>query len=567
VSEAAAKRVAIPWPVVAVTLGVPLLLLAALELVHFDVAPGEKFTGYLRHDLLYYSANAREVFENGNGLLYGDPFSASFETPRVFSHLQLLMLGWAWRVTGVDMPVLWQAAQLISGVAMFAALYALLGCFFRGRKLVYAFLVAALGGGATALLATYRTLLGSDSLSLTQHFERLVSGPAGPAWTPNVFQNALFTTEAFYHALAFATFAAALRGRHGLALLGLFLVWWSHPFTGLEVTAIVGAFAALEFAIGRERRMFFFASGVAVIGGLFLAYYMLLLPSWSPEAAEILVRWRRAALVFRLVEAPLMWGIFLLGLGFALLPKIPVLDLPGEASDRFLVIWLLVVGALLLHDMVLPGGVYPYQPIHFSHGYFFLPLAILTLRGGAWMLRSWPARSRAIAAAAFLLFVSFDNVLFTAFAATTEQKPVLAADELEVSTYLAAQPPPSLVLLGSGFPTLREYLSVATPHRVYNFSRLQTPYYEDKMEAAKTMLASPSPAQSGALLGIHWVVGSDIVKGFGRDIRTGKARLALRSGRLEVVEILSPTLPQRPDRPSRLPGQAEPSKAGGGPSS
>lgn len=546
----------IPWPVALVVLGVPLVLLGALLLGHLDLAPGEKFTGYLRHDLFYYSANAREVFENGNGLLYGDPYSASFETPRVFSHLQLLILGWTWHLTGIELPILWQAAQLVSGVAMFAALYPLLACFFSGRKLVYAFLVAALGGGATALAALFRSAQGADSLSLLQHFERLVSGPAGPAWTPNVFQNALFTTEAFYHALAFATFTAALRGRHALALLGVFLIWWSHPFTGLEVSAIVGAFALLELWIGRERKMLLFAGGVAAIGSLFLVYYILLLPSWSPEAAEILMRWRRAALVFRFVEAPLMWGVFLVGLLFAWLPKVPVLDLRSEPRDRFLAIWGVVVAALLLHDLALPSGVYPYQPIHFSHGYFFLPLAILTLRGGMWIAREWPARARTIAAAAFLLFVSFDNLMFTAVVATTRQKPVLASDELAVADYLAEQRPPSLILLGDGFPTLREYLSVATPHRVYNFSRLQTPYFEDKLEAAQAMLSSSSPARSGALLGIRWVVGPRSTLDFERDIEAHRARMALQNGRLGVVEILSPPVPQRPDRPSRLPGQA-----------
>jgi hypothetical protein len=556
VSQATAESGRVPWPVVLVVVGAPLLLLGALELVHFEVGPGEKFSGYLRHDLLYYSANAREVFESGNGLLYGDPFSASFETPRVFSHLQLLMLGWVWRVTGVEIPVVWQAFQLLAGMGMFAALYALICCFFRGPQRVYAYLVTALGGGATALAALYRTLGDADSHSLLWHFERLVSGPAGPAWTPNVFQNGLFTTEAFYHALAFATFAATLRGRHGPALLGVFLVWWSHPFTGLEVSAIVGGFAALELALSRDRRMLLFAAGIAAIGGAFLAYYMLLLPSWSPEASEILVRWRRAALVFRLAEAPLMWGVFLGGLLFALTPKLPVLNLPGEASDRFLVIWLVVVGALLLHDVVLPAGVYPYQPIHFSHGYFFLPLAILTLRGGLWMTREWAGRSRALAGAVFLVFVSFDNVMFTAFAATTDQKPILAADELEVTRFLAEQETPGLILLGDGFPTLREYLSIATPHRIYNFSRLQTPYYEDKMAAVEGMRASRSPAQSGALLGIHWIVGSNASSSFEADIRAGRAVVRLKSGRLEVVEILATPIPQRPDRASRLPGQA-----------
>ena len=75
--------------------------------------------------------------------------------------------------------------------------------------------------------------------------------PLTKAMCPNVFQNVLFTTEAFYHTIAFFTLAFAARGRLAWALVGEFLAFWSHPFTGLQLAGIVTGFATLEAAISR----------------------------------------------------------------------------------------------------------------------------------------------------------------------------------------------------------------------------------------------------------------------------------------------------------------------------
>ena len=53
---------------------------------------GDYYTGIHRPNLIFYLANARELFENGNGLFYGNPFSASSFSPRIFSHLELVGL-------------------------------------------------------------------------------------------------------------------------------------------------------------------------------------------------------------------------------------------------------------------------------------------------------------------------------------------------------------------------------------------------------------------------------------------------------------------------------------------
>jgi hypothetical protein len=544
------RRLGIPWPVLIFSLAVPLVLLGAIDLAYLDLEPGERFTGYFRQDFIYYSANAREVFENGNGLTYGYPFSASFTSPRVYSHLQLLLLGWAWKLSGVPLPILWQIAGVVFGVCMFIALYKLLACYFEEEHLGYVFYTISLAGGFLGYQALWVYLFGTApggggmELGYFEVYRRVMEDTYGVGWFTNMFQSALITTEVYYHALAFATFALAVTGRFRWALLGVFLTWWSHPFTGTEVGAIVGAWAALEVLLARERRMIAFAAGVLAISLVFLSYYVVLLPHWSREAADILGRWRTAPYVLRWPDIPGMWGVFPIGLAFLLWKRIRPLAVQSSSRDRFLAVWIVVVAGFLLHDKVLPDSVQPFQPMHFSHGYMFLPLAILTLRGSIRLTRGWPRPRLRAAAAAFLVLVSVDNVLFTASVATFSERPVLKWDEVAVADYLAQARPAGVVLVLGQVPLLREYLSVVTPHRVYLISGYYTSYFGRKVLAVRDMVKSGSPASAGAALGIQWVVHpKERGMRMKSDLEAGKVRIAFERGRLRVLEILVPPVP------------------------
>jgi hypothetical protein len=368
-----------------------------------------------------------------------------------------------------------------------------------------------------------------------------------------MFQSALITTEVYYHALAFATFALAVSGRLRWAVLGVFLTWWSHPFTGTETGAIVGAWAALEVLLHRDRRMIAFAAAVFAISAAFLTYYMVLIPHWSVEAADILARWRTAPYFLRWPDIPAMWGIFPIGLAFLFWKRIRPLDVRTRSRDRFLAVWIAVVAGLLLHDKVLPDSVQAVQPLHFSHGYFFLPLAILTMRGLISLTQNWRRSRLRAAAVGFLIFVAVDNVLFLASVATSSERPTLTADEFAVANYLAQAEPAGVVLvMGKAHGALREYLSVVTPHRVYMISGYYTAYFGRKVAAVRDMVKSSSPASKGAQLGIRWVV-HPMVRGIPMrsDLADGKVRIAFQRGQLRVLEILVPPVPWTPGGATR----------------
>lgn len=543
-----------------IAIGAPLLLFAATESVRLGLEPGEVFTGFERWDMLYYAANAREVFENGNGLFYALPLSSSPDSPRVYTHLELVLMGWTWHFTPLSMPAVWQITGLVSGVAMFLALFPLVGCFFPREQLRWAYPVLALAGGGTALTALW-TWLGPGELDLPQlerlrafgllplvedgtggwlaHFSALRAGAVGPAWLPNVYQNALFTTQAFYHALAFATFAAAVRGRRGWALLGVFLTWWSHPFTGLEVAGIVGSWAALETALLRQRRMAGFAAGVAGISAVFVAYNLIVIPRLSPEHAYVIEAWR-GDFLFRFRDAFAMWGLFLLGPLSLLHPRLRALRL-GDPADRFLVAWMAFVGLLLLHDRLLPESIPSFQPLHYAHGYFFLPIAILTLRAAERLTRAWPPRRKLAAGLAVLPLLLVDNVFFTVEAANSALRPVITADEEKIVEALAAAPGRDLVVVPASRMVLQQFLPVVTSHTPYLVNPLQTPFHAEKKRALARALDGPRPAAALRSLGIRWVVPSPAwSRLLAGDVAAGRARVVLDAGDVRLIELLGP---------------------------
>ena len=515
-----------------VAVGVPLLLFAAVESYAPRGERGLVFVGYARSDLMLYSAHARELFENGNGLFEGNPYSISDRSPRVYSQLLQVVLGWLWWLTGVPLPVLWQIGQVVFGVLMFLTLYRLVAVYFSGPERTYAFLVTALGNGAVWLDAARRQLHAGDVgvAAYLKHF-KVASGVT--IWFPNVFQNALFTTEAFYHALAFWLFVEVLRGRYTRALFAVFLLWWAHPFTGLEGASIVGAFALVEALVGRDGRALRFAVGVAAITLVFLAYYVVLIPTVSADARAIYDVHRTALYTLQLATAPIMWGVFLFGPILLLLPQARARQLLAERRVRFVVVWLVVVAALVLHDRVIPR---PYEPIHFTHGYCFLPLAILTLLALTRIAAPWRAYTRRIAAGAFLLIASADNVFFPVMVATSV-RPVIASDMAAVIRWLETQPS-GLVLIEPPDDVATKYVPVATPHRIFYAGPFMTPFSAERLADLRRIRESASPAAEAARLGVHWVVvGMAATRLFTEDVGSGAARLVFSSGRFSVLDV------------------------------
>jgi hypothetical protein len=174
------RRRVTPW-LASLALCLPVL---ALHASHF-ARPGA--TGFLFYDGLYYMANAREHFDAGFGLTYGNPCSPAPAPPRIYFHPHLIVLGTAWRVTGLAPGVVFAAAGLLAALVGVRLALALLAEHVPlddgpGRALVVCFLW---GGGLLSAAGWLRVLATGDRTPEAW----LAFDPGGGWWFLNLGRN------------------------------------------------------------------------------------------------------------------------------------------------------------------------------------------------------------------------------------------------------------------------------------------------------------------------------------------------------------------------------------------
>ena len=537
-----------PLPVMMIALGVPLLIFGAINSVLLNLEPGQIFTGFWRADMMYYCSGIREFLDNGNGFVYGHPFSNTFTSPRIYSYLQHLILFWCWQLSGISIPVLWQIGRFVFGCFMFISLYVLLKQFFKKEELKYAFLVISLGGGWVAIWAVLRYLDGHQGMTYLQIFQMFtISGAMpeiGTSWAPNIFMNALYTTEAFYHGIAFLTFAAVIKRRFVLSAIGVLATWWAHPFTGVEISGIIIFFTLIESILKPQKHEFGLLITCGAISVIFLVYYKFLLPYWSAEAKYGIEHWTHlsSSMKFDFYEAPAMWGIFLVWPFFFLIRKCRRFILLSNRTDRFLLVWIISVFLLLLQDRIMPDSIPVVCPLHYSHGYMYLPMAILSVRGIMMLIHNWQPRTRFTVAAGFLIFASLDNAVLLMAMSTFPGRLVIDKDISQTISFLADKEPPSTIAIIPTRPLDWLYLTICSSHQLYAISPQITPFYPQKIESLLNALKKTRPSMALADLGISWVVlNKNIPNVFMNDIKEGKIPIGEKFGRYTVLKTLVPS--------------------------
>jgi hypothetical protein len=364
-------------------------------------------TGFPQYDQPYYLANGRAIFERGNGLAGPNPYDPDPASPAIYFHL----LNWLFGLAVVGLRLDPGLVYLIFGLAaglVFARLTLLLlerlGA--SRRSLAWLGPLALWGGGIASLAYFAASRLGM----LEQGALATVFEPGGGWWFLPWGRNLVYTTEAFYHCLVLGIFLAFAARRWRL-LAGLTaLLAASHPFTGAQVLLALGLWVALNLvkpeATGLPRLPAKVVAALATIAAAFGAYYFLFLPS-HPSHLEMTRSW---ALEWQ--EKPLETVVAYLPLAIVLAVAWRRNVLLRGPEAVFFAIFAAVAFLLAHHGYFAPA----HQPLHFSHGYFWLPLFLLALpllqRGAAWAAEGG-ARRRALALLV-ILAAAADNLTFIA---------------------------------------------------------------------------------------------------------------------------------------------------------
>ncbi|HKW94469.1 MAG TPA: hypothetical protein VJX92_21470 [Methylomirabilota bacterium] len=426
-------------------------------------------TGFIHPDMPSYMANAREHFDAGHfRLTFSNPASVSYDSPAIYFQPFVLVLAGVWRMTNLSPGVVFMLLGFFAALSCSAAAVALyrtvIGWKTWGEKL--GLVVFFWGGGVLALAGgAYKLLLHRGR---TFQFD-----PADGWWFLNFGRNLILPTEALYHALFLSCILCTIKHSYRTALALTLLVALNHPFTGIELLAILCTWAAFEIYFVRSGEVpGYFLTGCVVVMIAQLTYYLWFL-NMFPEHRSLSEDW---ALPWLLQAENFIPAYALVG-GLAV-ARLRRLDLAGEVlrvpANRLFLIWFVVAFGLANHECAIA----PRQPLHFTRGYcwtalFFLGAPLLVAAFEYLLARKSRVVGLLACAGIVVIFCSDNMMWFGSFLKREDQGVRLTQDEARLLDWLDGGENRGYVVVARE-PELGHLTIVYTPLRAW-LSHWETP--------------------------------------------------------------------------------------------
>jgi hypothetical protein len=261
----------------------------------------------------------------------------------------------------------------------------------------------AWGGGLLAIAGGIGSLFMYPGESVLPHIFFL--DPEAGWWGLNFGRSILFSCEAYYHALFLGIIYTLLQQRWLIALVLLFVISISHPFTGVEVTGIVCAWVLWEVMTNRKNIPLWFAAGSILILSFHLFYYLYYLeqfPHHRSVSSQYALTW--GLKYYRMLPAYAIVG----ALAIASIYHSSIRTFIASRTNRLLLCWFLVAFLLANHELFIKAR----QPIHFTRGYIWTSLFLLGLPALNQLTRFLKTIWRGFALAIFGFIFLFDNFLW-----------------------------------------------------------------------------------------------------------------------------------------------------------
>jgi hypothetical protein len=353
----------VPWQVALRWSMVALLPFWSLFLAHYVRGPHLP-SGFICYDLGYYAANGREIFERGNGLGYCNPYDTSPDAPVIYYHWLPWLLGFGIKVLGLDPGSWFFAVGLLAGLVFALGTFRLVEAILPSARFKPGlFLLSMWGGGLCVLTAVACNLV----FGLPPDFRLLRFDPFEGLWFLCWGRNCLYATEATYHALIAWAWVGIVRGKPWQGVACIAALAATHPFSGAQHLAILGVWLSIRLLW--DRRFLGPWLATAAASAAFASYYFHYLPRF-PEHQRIFSDWS------------LMWILPVASMAAAYTPVAALatarcwLDRARWRSEMtFFVVAAAVSLFLVKHELFMPAR----QPLHFTRGYVWMPLALLGL--------------------------------------------------------------------------------------------------------------------------------------------------------------------------------------------
>ncbi|MCX7626462.1 MAG: hypothetical protein N2Z21_09665, partial [Candidatus Sumerlaeaceae bacterium] len=313
-------------------------------------------------------------------------------------------------------------------------------------------------------------------------------------WHISLFRNVLYSTEVFYHILFFACILCFLHNRRPLGCLFLFLTCWAHPFTGLLLMLIVTVWLVIEWFYERGKIRGLLAA-VLVIDALFLWYNNVFL-RLDHEHRSVMAQIQGYSATLPPSKLLPAYGAILPLALVALTPTI-LKRLWPKSRFRLLYSWVGTAAFLNFHDLFLPF-MRPIQPLHFSHGYLYFPLAVLAILVLQQLYAMRPKRLGLVGMLLLLLHLPA-NVIWSirTIATVASECPIFAPSRYAVKILeeIDTIADPQVILVDLPPETLgvvSNLIPLFTKHLVIRGHGFNTPFTEEKRNLAKIMMERPN---------------------------------------------------------------------------
>ncbi len=446
-------------------------------------------TGFIQYDLAYYVANAREHFDQGFHLTYGNPYAA-YGTPAIYFQPHILLLGILEKLgltPGIALNLFGVAAVAFAATVATRLYEEVVGWRTPAQKI--GLVCFFWGGGILSLVGLAFGLPSGTPFTKAS----LLFDPMDGWWLLNFGRNLVSPTEAYYHGIFLLAILMLLRKRFGAALALSALLSASHPFSGLSLALVFTTYAAIEIVCFSGAATFPFFGGAAAILVAHAGYYQVFLNQFEDHRL-LRAQWE--------LDWPyLLWtavpALYLVAV-FTAMPLTRWKNLKPTLLDprkRLFLILFAVIMALTHHDLLTK----PIQQIHFAHGYDWIALFFLGAPALIRMLERMEAIpslvGRTAAVGLFLLLMLSDNLFwFASFRDASVQRYAIAIQptERDVLHWLGqhAEPP---ALVASTSSNINYLTSTYTPVRSWFGHDYNTPYAAERREEVQKVFRDGGP--------------------------------------------------------------------------
>jgi len=339
------------------------LPLWSVYLAHVVTGPNMP-TGFIMAEMPYYCADGREIFERGNGFMYCNPYDPDPAAPVIYFHWLLWLLGFMMMKLHISPGMATVTTGAVAGVVCAWLTFRLVEAILPSRRwLGLCYLAVMWGGGLLVAAAGVANLCTRQQLVVNL----LRFDPFEGWWFLNWGRNLVLPNETVYHALVAGSWLAVVRGRPWAAVAAVTALAATHPFSGIQHLLVLGAWLVFQ----RPRSLVSAAPLVALaaVTAVFTAYYFVYLPAF-PQHRALEKNWSLAWIM------PLM-SLVAAGAPVACLAAARCWRDRGvwRPEMSFFLIAAFVSLLLVKHELFIS----PRQPLHFSRGYTWTPLALLGL--------------------------------------------------------------------------------------------------------------------------------------------------------------------------------------------